>query len=313
METCYKAFRAEILKSIPLRSNRFGMEPELTAKVAKRGLAVYEVPISYHGRRYSEGKKIGWKDGFSALYTILKYWLIDDCYDEEQVREMQLLQTMENSRNFVRLFVKKAVPFFGTKIIEFDSGIGNLSKYLPQRERLTLSDAQERNLKILRNSYDGNAVVDVQRFDLANGSDGAATLPADYDTAILTRRLAEMGEDVAALRKAGSVLEQGGRLVLMVPAGPSLSGPHDKETGLLRRYTKKRLRIRLEEAGFTVETSQYVNVLGVLLLRWAKLRQKKELGRVGLKIFDTLLPLATFFERWLPYSGADLFVVAVKK
>ncbi|MCF0233841.1 MAG: glycosyltransferase family 2 protein [Thermoguttaceae bacterium] len=78
METCYKAFRASDLKSIPLRSNRFGMEPEITAKVARRGWTVYEVPISYKGRRYSEGKKIGWKDGFSAIWTIFKYWLIDD-------------------------------------------------------------------------------------------------------------------------------------------------------------------------------------------------------------------------------------------
>jgi glycosyltransferase involved in cell wall biosynthesis len=78
METCYKVFRADILKSIPLRSNRFGMEPEITAKVAKRGLRVVEVPISYRGRNYNEGKKIGWKDGVSAIWTIAKYWFLDD-------------------------------------------------------------------------------------------------------------------------------------------------------------------------------------------------------------------------------------------
>jgi glycosyltransferase involved in cell wall biosynthesis len=71
METCYKAFRTEILKTIPIRSNDFGMEPELTAKVAKRGLRVYEVPVSYHGRTYQEGKKINWQDGFKALWTML--------------------------------------------------------------------------------------------------------------------------------------------------------------------------------------------------------------------------------------------------
>ena len=73
METCYKVFRREVLDGLVLRSNRFGIEPELTAKVAKRGARVFEVPISYRGRTYAEGKKIGWKDGFSAIWSILRY------------------------------------------------------------------------------------------------------------------------------------------------------------------------------------------------------------------------------------------------
>ena len=73
METCYKAFRAEVIKSVEIEENRFGIEPELTAKVAKKRLRIYEVPISYQGRTYAEGKKIGWKDGVRALYCIIKY------------------------------------------------------------------------------------------------------------------------------------------------------------------------------------------------------------------------------------------------
>ena len=80
METCYKVFRTDLLKSIPIRSNRFGFEPEITMKCAKRKLRIYEVPISYHGRTYEEGKKIGWKDGVKALGVILRFWLIDDLY-----------------------------------------------------------------------------------------------------------------------------------------------------------------------------------------------------------------------------------------
>ena len=75
METCYKAFRAEVLKGISVEEDRFGIEPELTAKVAKQRLRIYEVPVSYQGRTYEEGKKIGWKDGVRALYCILKYGL----------------------------------------------------------------------------------------------------------------------------------------------------------------------------------------------------------------------------------------------
>jgi glycosyltransferase involved in cell wall biosynthesis len=77
MEVCYKVFKREVIQSIPLKENRFGFEVEITAKVAKRKLKVYEVPISYYGRDYSEGKKIGWKDGFSALRCIVKYALAD--------------------------------------------------------------------------------------------------------------------------------------------------------------------------------------------------------------------------------------------
>ena len=84
METCYKAFKADLVKTIPLRSNRFGIEPEITAKLARRKAVIYEVPISYHGRNYAEGKKIGWKDGISAIWTILKYWWIDDSHRSEQ-------------------------------------------------------------------------------------------------------------------------------------------------------------------------------------------------------------------------------------
>lgn len=73
METCYKAFRRDVIQSIRLEEDRFGFEPEITVKIAKRKLRVYEVGISYWGRTYAEGKKIGWKDGFHALYCLLKY------------------------------------------------------------------------------------------------------------------------------------------------------------------------------------------------------------------------------------------------
>jgi glycosyltransferase involved in cell wall biosynthesis len=73
METCYKMFRREVIQSIEIRENRFGFEPEITAKIARTGCRIYEVGISYAGRTYAEGKKIGWKDGFRAIYAILKY------------------------------------------------------------------------------------------------------------------------------------------------------------------------------------------------------------------------------------------------
>jgi glycosyltransferase involved in cell wall biosynthesis len=76
METCYKMFRREVLQKITIEENRFGFEPEITAKVAKLGVVIYEVGISYYGRTYAEGKKIGWRDGIRALWAILKYNLL---------------------------------------------------------------------------------------------------------------------------------------------------------------------------------------------------------------------------------------------
>ncbi len=73
METCYKAFRREIIQSVDIRENRFGFEPEVTAKLARSGCRIYEVGISYSGRTYSEGKKISWKDGVRALWCIVRY------------------------------------------------------------------------------------------------------------------------------------------------------------------------------------------------------------------------------------------------
>lgn len=77
METCYKVFRRSLLDGVRLRSDRFGIEPELTAKFARRRARIYEVPISYHGRTYAEGKKIGWRDGFAAVWAIVRYNLAD--------------------------------------------------------------------------------------------------------------------------------------------------------------------------------------------------------------------------------------------
>jgi len=77
METCYKLVPAGLMKSLPLRANRFDFEPEITAKILKRGMKIREVPISYHGREFSEGKKISWKDGFAAIWALLKYRFYD--------------------------------------------------------------------------------------------------------------------------------------------------------------------------------------------------------------------------------------------
>jgi glycosyltransferase involved in cell wall biosynthesis len=77
METCYKAFKADFIKGIQIKSNRFDFEPEITAKILKRGARLYELPVSYYGREFSEGKKITWKDGFHAIWALIKFRFVD--------------------------------------------------------------------------------------------------------------------------------------------------------------------------------------------------------------------------------------------
>jgi hypothetical protein len=94
METCYKTFRREVIQSIPIEENRFGFEPEITVKVAKRHLRIYEVGISYWGRTYEEGKKIGWKDGVRAVWCLLKYSIKEPVV---AVRKPVPVESLQNS------------------------------------------------------------------------------------------------------------------------------------------------------------------------------------------------------------------------
>jgi glycosyltransferase involved in cell wall biosynthesis len=97
METCYKAFRREVIQAIPLEEDRFGFEPEITVKIAKRGLRIYEVGISYWGRTYEEGKKIGWRDGVRALFCLLKYTVSEPRQTIDSAREPSKKAAAANS------------------------------------------------------------------------------------------------------------------------------------------------------------------------------------------------------------------------
>jgi hypothetical protein len=131
METCYKVFRTDLLKSIPIRSNRFGFEPEIVMKSAKRKFRIYEVPISYHGRTYEEGKKIGWKDGLKALGVVLKFWLIDDLYAAPYGRGV--LNNLTGTPQYISWLAREIRPFVGDSVLEVGAGIGNLSPRRPIR------------------------------------------------------------------------------------------------------------------------------------------------------------------------------------
>lgn len=311
METCYKAFRADVLKTIPLRSNRFGLEPEITAKVAKRGCVVYEVPISYYGRTYAEGKKISWKDGFSALYTICKYWLIDDCYNERYGHE--ILGDLSSARRFNQWMTQTIEPWLGQRILEVGSGIGNISRFLPKRERLTVTDMDPAYLEILQGAFKDNELVNVARLDLRRDEDVAALADGGYDTVVCLNVLEHIEDDAGALKRMWRLLQPGGRLVLLVPQYSSLYGSYDKHLGHYRRYDCRETAQLLEDSGYEVMKMKSFNSLA--LAGWwfnSCMLQRNTMDRFQIKAFDLCVPLLRLVESVIPLPGLSLICVARK-
>lgn len=311
METCYKAFRADILRTMPLRSNRFGIEPEVTAKVAKRSCRLYEVPISYRGRSYSEGKKINWKDGVAAIWTILKYFILDDCFDEQLGQEM--LQSLSHARRFNHWMVRIIEPYLGDHIFEVGAGIGNISRQLPQRKKLFVSEMHAPSLEILRQAYSGNELVDVVKLDLNNKDDFEAIGKEICDTVVCLNVLEHIEDDRNALEQMRGLLKSGGSLILLVPQYKWLFGAYDKNAGHYRRYSRKDVAKLLEQAGYRPVRMKNFNFASIPAW-WinACLLKRKKMGRIQLKIFDTLVPVLRLLEWALPLPGLSLICIAEK-
>lgn len=311
METCYKVFRADILRTIPIRSNRFGIEPEITAKIAKRNCRVYEVPISYRGRSYSEGKKINWKDGVAALFTILKYFFIDDCYDDYFLRASA--QSLSNARRLNQWIVRTIEPFLGDCILETGAGLGNISRQLPQLEKLIITEKSEQLLETLRQAYTGNQIVDVVKLDLSRPDDFDKIGPEVCDTLLCLNSLEYIENQHEALHRMRILLRPQGCLILAVPQYQWLYGAYDKHAGHLRRYSRKDLARLLDETGYRIKTVFSLNFFSIPAW-WINtcLLKRKKIGRLQLKLHDTLVPLMRHVERWLPLPGLSLICVAEK-
>ncbi|MDR0705256.1 MAG: glycosyltransferase [Planctomycetaceae bacterium] len=310
METCYKAFRGQVLKSIPLRSNRFGIEPEITVKIAKRGLSVYEVPISYHGRKYSEGKKIGWKDGISAIWTILKYWFLDDYANESDVLQVQ--NSPDSLRRYYHDIVRRSLPYLGNNILELESHVGLVSRLLPQREQLVVSDHREECVRFLENLYDGNAVVSVIRLDPDSESPSDTPIPNnEFDSVLYVHGLQKTEHDAAALKRIYNMLRPGGNVILVVPQYPSLFCELDKTLGYRRRYTKRNLGQLCQETGFRIVQCRSIHVAAYFswLINGVFFR-RTGIGKVQLKILNMLTPISGLLSLLLP--GGNLLLVAEK-
>ena len=289
METGYKAFRADLIKSIPIRSNRFGVEPELTAKLAKLRARIYEVPISYAGRGYWEGKKIRWTDGVVALWTILKYAVVDD--QDNADPGYQTLLRLSRAERYNRWMFRQLAPYLGERVLEIGSGIGNLTRYLVGRELVVATDLNPRYLRILANTFERHTRVRVLPLDLGQ-FDPAALAEHRLDTVVCLNVLEHIEDDRTALARLHAALAPGGRLVVLVPAHRWLYGGIDRAVHHHRRYERAELVERLAEAGFRVERAWFFNGLGVLgwYLNSVLLRRTRVPG-LQLRLQNLLVPL----------------------
>lgn len=312
VETCYKAFRADVLKELKLKSNRFGIEPEITAKIARLNLRIYEVPISYYGRSYDEGKKIGFIDGIEALYSIIRFSIFDDQFVKGGIVE-ETLSKMKSMQRFNRHLYQTISPYLGKKILEVGAGTGNITRLLLARAEVVATDINSRSVAKLKDMFENQSGFSAYVWD--------ATLPMpqeiaekDFDTVVCLNVLEHIEDHISALKNMRSALKHmDGRLVLLVPAYPSLYGSLDKGLGHFRRYNQETLMRCLIEAGFAVEKMFYFNLLG--LAGWflnGKMLKRERLPMGQLKLYEMISPIVLTLEKNIPLPFG-LSIVAIGK
>ncbi len=308
METCYKMFRSDVLKSINIQENRFGLEPELTAKIALKNLRVYEVGISYEGRTYAEGKKINWKDGVRAIWCILKY--SRGRYADVGKGTLARLEEFPQYNVWIHSLLKDHI---GENVLETGSGTGAMAPYLTGKEKIVLSDQRGEYLDILRKRYADRPEVEVAEFDLDEDPSGQIA-SRKFDTVMCLNVLEHIKEDRDTLKRFYDLLSSNGRLVLLVPAHQALYCKIDQRLDHHRRYNRKDLIDKLKEAGFTVERIKRFNPLGAI--GWfgaGKILRSSRIGSGHVKIHRWLSPLAKLFHAmsFIPF-GLSYITVARK-
>jgi glycosyltransferase involved in cell wall biosynthesis len=324
METCYKAFRLEVLRSVQIEEDRFGFEPEITAKIARQGWRVYEVGISYNGRTYAEGKKIGWRDGMRAVYGVLRYsplWSrvrerIDRApdrnlppahFDDADAELSTVLESLQGAERYADWILALAEPHLGRRVLEIGAGHGEMTQRLIISHEVTATDLSPRCVEELRGKFAGDPRV---RVELADA--GSIDPEERYDSAILVNVLEHIEDDVDALRDIGARLRPGGRIVIFVPAFEGLYSDFDRRVGHRRRYRRSQLVEVVDRADLRIVEAHYVNSVGAVAW-WTFARQ---LGQVptqswSVRLFDRLVPTLRRIEtEHPPRFGQSLFCVA---
>ena len=310
METCYKMFRREVVQSLQIESRRFGIEPEITAKVARRGYRIYEVPISYHGRTYEEGKKIGWKDAVSALATIIRHG-VREAENPGNVGHVTLAR-MSRLEPYNRWLVSRFEHAVGRRVLEIGAGFGNITRHLKGRELLVASDLDPVALEHLKGTFrdDPSVRVGSYRFPL-DAASRAEVGSLDVDTVVCLNVLEHIEDDRTTLEDILKALQPGGRLILLVPAFARLYGTLDEHLHHFRRYERDELERKIREAGFEIEDLRFVNRPGIL--GWwlnGRVLRRRVLPRGQLLAFKMLMPMLKREESDPPSAGLSLLAIA---
>jgi glycosyltransferase involved in cell wall biosynthesis len=306
IETCYKLVRADLLKSIPWESNRFGIEPEMTIKLAKRNARIFEVPIRYSGRTYAEGKKITWRDGVRALGTLIKFGISDNIYVDDE-HGGRILARLNRAPRFTRWMAETIKPFVGERVLEIGAGTGNLTENLVPRGFYMASDVNSQYLSRLEKLRQTRPYLHVQRTDAAQPE----TYPAEqFDTVVCLNVVEHLQDDVAALRNIRNALDEHGRAIILVPNGPALFGSLDTVLGHYRRYTREQLIHACEEAGFRVQTLMKFNRIGAPGWWWnGRVLKRETFGLWQMKLLNFLVPVVRHIDRFLPFPHLSWIAV----
>lgn len=310
METGYKAFRTSLMQSIPLRSERFGIEPEMTVKLAQRHARIYEVPISYHGRSYLEGKKIGLKDAIQAVGQILWYALRRDIYLDPGAR---ILDSLAHTPEFNAWMASKIAPYLGTHVLEIGAGIGNMTQLLCRGRRFYIaSDIDQEHLERLGVRFSTHPRIEIHRCNAESPEDFAA-LQGKVNSVVCLNVLEHVENDIQGFQNIYDVLPSGGVAVILVPQDQRIYGTLDRVLGHHRRYSEELLASRMTAAGFQLERLFQFNRVTrpgwVVNGQWLK---REHFSRFQLAVFDSMTWFWSSIDDSVPWGGVSVIAVGRK-
>ena len=321
METCYKMFRREVVASLVIEEDRFGMEPEITAKVAAAGWRVFEVGISYDGRTYDEGKKIGWKDGVRAMYCMLvryaPWWSglrrrharkAAIVRTEAEAELVESLDSLDDATNYAEWIHDQIRPHLGNSVIEVGAGHGTFTRILAQQRDVIALEPSPMSVERLRAAVEDHPRVTVVQGDLGHLPPGI-----EADSAIFVNVLEHIDDDHDALRAVGRALGAGGTVVVLAPALELLYSRFDAAVGHHRRYRRSELAALFDQCGYDVLACRYMNAPGALAwFLYAKLLRLTPTQSGPALAYDRMVvPIIRRIEsRWEPPVGQSLLCVA---
>ena len=306
METCYKAVRADILKNLRLTSDRFGIEPEITARLAQWGARIYEVPISYHGRTYAEGKNIGWKDGVQALWLIFKFRFLDTKFTEEA--DHRTRHALGRAPRYRKWLLSQFAGYIGDKVLEVGAGPGHFTAQLLATPELVAVDSQPIYVEGLRRRFGHLENLRVEHADPEDARFAEATGDG-FDTVVDFTTLQRASDPQAVVDNHASVLESGGHLLVHVPAGAELFSDLDRAAGHRRRFSETDLRKLIEGAGLEVVELKPFNRMGRRI--WGLLggKDRSSISAFEARLADLATPVLSRIDAQM--SGPGLSLVAV--